>query len=104
MGTELNRNDLVCLNEGVCRMDGDANDPFAPDNQTGLPICLCGASRDRYGDFCQFQQGQLPVEDLGCDLCGADGDDKKLCRDGFCGCVDGYHLAGQGGFQCVQSR
>ena len=68
MGTKLNRNDLVCLAEGVCRMDGDANDPFGPANETGLAVCKCGASRNRYGDYCQFEQGELPVEDLGCDL------------------------------------
>ena len=46
MGTTANRNDLVCFEEGVCRLD-----------DTGLARCLCSGASNRYGDFCQFEQG-----------------------------------------------
>lgn len=106
MGRLENPNDFVCMNDGVCRIDGaqqraagGAGEPVTP-----LARCFCGAARDRYGDFCQFQQGQKPVFSLSCDTCGDDGDANKQCVDNVCGCGEGFYLAGEGGFRCVESR
>ncbi len=108
MGAPENRNDFVCLNEGVCRMDGAQSlaPAVAGAGATKVPLarCFCGAARDRYGDFCQFQQGEKPVFALSCETCGDDGDRFKQCQDNICGCADGYYLAGAGGFQCTASR
>merc|ERR1712000_683155 len=95
MGTTANRNDLVCFEEGVCRLD-----------DAGLARCLCSGASNRYGDFCQFEQGQLPVltDEVDCAFCGTDGDRNKVCVDNACTCQDGFYLGGALGDTCLEAQ
>ena len=76
----------------VCNGYGDCKPSVVNE---GTAECHCMASSNRYGSYCQFEQGKKPIfEDDSCDNCVGEHQECDA-TELVCLCADGYFPVGE---------